>query len=158
MSQLPILSRRSFLKLAVTAAAAAIIVPAWTPPRDPYVKTDWYVNYIGRHCPGGFMGSARVLQVDEWDRIGYPVTLEDACYMYCREKRTLAQRIYDFDLCILRDEYPPDIWWHEENRRRYPNVHTYVRTRRFGESVADAIRSLNFAHTEEWVKTYGGIV
>lgn len=154
MTGLPILTRRSFLKLAVAAAAAQIIVPAWTPPRDPYVKVDWYVDYIGRH-PGGFIGSARVLDVGAWDSIGYPVTLEDPIYMYCRERRPLTQRIYDFDLCILREEYPPHIWHHEENRRRYPNVHTYVRTKRFGESIADAIRSLNFAHTEEWVKIYG---
>ena len=154
MNTKEIVSRRTFLKLAGAAAAAGLIVPAWTPPRDPYVKQDWYVDYIGRH-PGGFMGSARVLDVSQWDAIGYPVTLEDPGFMYSAYKKPLAQRIYDFDLCILRDEYPSDIWHHEGNRRRYPNVHTYVRTRRFGESVAEAIRSLNLAHTDEWVKIYG---
>lgn len=149
-----VVSRRAFLKLAGAAVAAGIIVPAWTPPRVPYVKVDQYVDYIGRH-PGGFMGSARVLALGEWDRIGYPVTLEDPSYMYCAHRPALAVRIYDFDLCILREEYPSDIWRHAENVRRYPNVHTYVRTRRFGESVAEAIRSLNFAHADEWLRVYG---
>lgn len=138
-----LVSRRAFLKLAGAAAAAGLIVPAWTPPRRPYVKQDQYVDYIGYH-PGGFIGSARVLSIGEWDRIGYPVTLQDPTYMYSAYRPPLKQSIYDFDLCILREEYPPDFWHYEENRRRYNNVHTYVRTQRFGETIAQAVAKLNF--------------
>lgn len=153
MSDLPVISRRSFLKLAAAAAAARIIVPAWTPPRLPYVHVGQDVDYIGRCATDRcFIGSTLVHAVGEWDRIGYPVTLRAQTY---RPGDLMPYRFYDFDLCTLRDEVPGRFWADEENWRRYPNVHTYVRTRRFGESVAEAIRSLNMAHTEEWVKAYG---
>lgn len=138
----PVLSRRSFLKLALGAAAAGVIVPAWTPPRAPYVERDWFVDYIGPR-PGGFIGTARVLAIEEWDRIGYPVVLQDPTYMFSSHRPLLTDRIYDFDLCILREEVPQGFWGDPANDT-YPNVHTYVRTKRFGETIAEAITRLNF--------------
>ena len=136
----PVLSRRSFLKLAGAAAIAGLIVPAWTPPRAPYVHVGQVVDYIGP-APHGFIGSTLVQVVGEWDSIGYPVTL--AAQSFYRGE-SMPHRIYDFDLCTLCDEYPADFWHHEENRRLYNNVHTYVRTKRFGETIAEAVIKLNF--------------
>lgn len=135
-----VVSRRSFLKLAGAALAAGLIVPAWTPPRKPYVHVGQAVDYIGP-APHGFTGSTLVHSVGEWDQIGYPVTLRSQCF---RPGALMEHRIYDFDLCTLRDEYPPDFWHHDENRRLYNNVHTYVRTKRFGETIVEAVAKLNF--------------
>lgn len=132
-------SRRSFLKLAGFAAAAGILVPAWTPPRVPYVVSGQSVDYIGR-AGAGFTGGTTVHSIGEWDKIGYPVIVLDQGY----PSRPAQQPIYDFDLCLFRDEVPRDFWRHQQNWDLYPNVHTYVRTKRFGETIAQAIESLNF--------------
>lgn len=134
-----ILNRRSFLKLAGAATASGLIIPAWVPPREPYVRVGQVVDYIGPH-PGGFIGGEIVRAVGEWDRIGYPVTL--MLNTYPRQPR--PERIYDFDLCVFREEVPDDFWRHEVNQRLYNNIHTYVRTKRFGESISEAVAKLNF--------------
>jgi hypothetical protein len=133
------INRRSFLKLAGFAAAAGILVPAWTPPRAPYVAQGQEVDYIGR-AGGGFTGGTLVHSIGDWDQIGYPVIVRDQGY----PSRPVQRPIYDFDLCLFRDEVPSDFWHHQRNRDLYPNVHTYVRTKRFGETIAQAIESLNF--------------
>lgn len=136
-----IITRRSFLKLAVAASAAGLIVPAFTPPREPYVRVGWAVDYIGRAGqPGSFIGSTLVHAVGEWDQIGYPVTLTDQGF----PARPTRHRIYDFDLCVLREEVPARFWADPANVAKYPNVHTFMREKRFGETVAQAIQSLNF--------------
>ncbi len=133
------ITRRSFLKLAGAAAAAGILVPAWTPPRKPYVANGQAVDYIGR-AGGGFIGGTLVHSVGEWDQIGYPVIVLDQGF----PSRPTSRPIYDLDLCLLRDEVPADFWHHQGNRDLYPNVHTYVRVKRFGQTIAQAIESLNF--------------
>lgn len=135
-----ILTRRSFLKLAGLATAAGILVPAWTPPRAPYVVKGQSVDYIGR-AGGGFIGGTFVHSIGTWDEIGYPVIVMDQGY----PSRPVARPIYDFDLCLFREEVPAGFWADPANEAKYPNVHTYVREKRFGETVAQAIESLNFS-------------
>jgi len=40
---------------------------------------------------------------------------------------------------------PVGFWASGENRRLYNNVHTYVRTKRFGESINEAVKALNLS-------------
>lgn len=134
-----ILTRRSFLKIAGTAAASGLIVPAFTLPRDPYVRVGQPVDYIGP-AGTGFIGGTTVHAIGEWDSIGYPVTVYDQGF----PRRPSPQRLYDFNLCLFRKDVPPDFWHSPSNRAKYPNLHTYVREQRFGETVAQAIKALDF--------------
>jgi hypothetical protein len=143
-------TRRRFLFLAASAAAVGLVVPAFTPPREPYVKVNTYVDYIGfnLHPLPGFIGSARVLEIHAWDGIGYPVTLEDGGY-WPLPRPPMPHQFYDSDLSIMRDEYPANIWYDPKNFDRYPNVHAYIREKRYGEnplkywaSRRDTLRSL----------------
>ena len=128
------ITRCRFLILAASASAAGLVVPAFTPPRQPYVKVNTYVDYIGMnlHPLPVFMGSARVLEIHAWDGIGYPVTLEDTGY-WPNPQPAMKDMFYDSDLSIMRDEYPAGIWHSQANCDRYPNVHAYIREKRYGE-------------------------
>ena len=133
------ITRRRFLQLVGVALASGVNVPAFASGRDPYVKEGEVASFIG-HCPGGFVGGQQVRQILPWDGVGYPVDLMNNAY----GKHLTTERFYDFDLADLRREVPPRFWWLEENRRRYNNVHTYIRVKRFGETVEQAVRHLNF--------------
>jgi len=144
------ITRRQFLKaLAAATVAAQIPVSAFSATRMPCVNVGEAVDYIGHHPYPGPLGSPIVLEVGSWDGLGYPIVL-DICGRY----PSAVAKGYDFDFAVLRNEYPPDIWGHPENRAKYPNVQTYIRTRRFGETVEEAIRHLNYTSTEKWLK-YG---
>lgn len=129
------ITRRKFLILATSAAAAGLVVPAFCPPREPYVRVNTFVDYIGLHLHPLplFIGSARVMEIHPWDGVGYPVTLEDGGY-WPLPRPAMKHRFYDSDLSVMRDEYPPGIWHDQTNRERYPNVHAYIREKRYGES------------------------
>ncbi len=134
-----LLSRRSFLAFLGAAAAAGIVVPALDKLRQPYVsKADGTVSYIGRH-PGGFMGSQVVQEVHPWDGHGFPVDLWNSAI----GKHRALERYYDFDLANFRREIPRD-FWHNGAHREFRNVHTWLRTQRFGESIEEAMAHLNF--------------
>jgi len=113
------ITRRRFLILAASASAAGLVVPAFTPPRQPYVKVNTYVDYIGMnlHPLPEFMGSARVLETGYWPN----------------PQPAMKDMFYDSDLSIMRDEYPAGIWHSQANCDRYPNVHAYIREKRYGE-------------------------
>lgn len=144
------MTRRQFLKgLAATLAAAAIPIPAFLSTRKPYVQVGECVSYVGQ-CPGGFIGSCVVKEVGEWDGAGYLVTLYDQGYGTPRG----TLQYHDTDLANFLNEVPARFWHSAENRRRYPNVHTYVRMKRYGETTEQAIRAMNMYSTEEWVKRY----
>lgn len=137
------LTRRGFLKLLGAAAAAAGVgiagIPAMDKRRDPYVVAGESVSHIGP-APGGFIGSKVVHEVQAWDGVGYPVLLHSGIYGGGRA----LERYYDFDLADFQREVPDRFWHSQQNWDRYPNVHTYVREQRFGESVLEAMRKLNF--------------
>lgn len=142
------LTRRQFLKgLAALAISSGIKIPAVDSVRKPYVFAGEVVDYIGPH-PGGFIGGQVVLSVGKWDGVGFPVTL--------RSNHAIPQKeqYYDVDLANLNKEVPERFWWYPENKK-YPNVHTYVRMKRYGESIEQAIRKMNMASSEHWLASLG---
>lgn len=132
------ITRRSFLKLLGIAAAAGAVVPALQLGRQPYVLPGQVATYIGHH-PGGFIGGMSVYEVLPWDGVGYPVLLWNNSY----GKHRALERYYDADLADMNRELP-ERFWHSAENRKYPNVHTYIRVQRFGESMEQAMRHLNF--------------
>lgn len=133
------ISRRGFLKLITSAIASGAIVPAFAARRQPYVAKGQSVSWVGA-CPGGFIGSEIVAEVGDWDGLGYPVK----CYANNYLKPTQLNSYYDFDLCDFLREVPKN-FWHYPGSSKYPNVHTWIREQRFGETVSEAIKYLNFA-------------
>jgi hypothetical protein len=143
------ITRRRFLQgLAAAGLATQMPIPIFPSRRKPYVVAGQPVDYIGRH-PAKLSIGLMVMEVGAWDGVGYPTLVEQGgCYA-----RVIPSCVYyDHDLATLRNEYPADIWAHPENRRKYPNVQTYVRVHRFGETVEEAICHLNFTTTEKWLK------
>lgn len=135
-----LVSRRFFLKLAGAALASGIIVPALTPPRDPYVREGEVVSYIGlgRHPDvPTFIGATTVAEIGHWDGAGYPCLLRS----YTVGERFMPTRFYDTDLACFNREIPNRFWWSEHNQRRYKNVHVYVREQRYGEIPPEIIRT-----------------
>ena len=132
------------LRDAIQRAAASRACPVAN--REPYVKLGDLVTYIGSAKTRGFIGGCSVLSVGVWDGVGFPVRVSgNEC------GRTL---FYDLDLADMRKELPERFWAVKEHRRLYPNVHTYVRVKRYGESIPEAIRRLGFASIDpsEWPK------
>ena len=133
-----LISRRGFLKLISAALASGAVIPAIAKTRAPYVAEGEAVDYIGHH-PGGFIGGQLVHKVETWDGVGYPVQ----CWNNAYGKHRALERYYDFDLAnFVRDV--PQGFWSMPGSKKYPNVHTWLREQRFGETVAEAMRHLNF--------------
>jgi hypothetical protein len=129
-------SRRSFLKLLGLAGASGLVIPALTPPRDPYVVAGEVVSYIGlgQHSIAfgqSFIGGALVHEVGTWDGVGYPCVLRSQGYS--RHEPFMPHRFYDTDLAAFNREVPHHFWHHDANWQRYKNVHEYVRERRYGD-------------------------
>lgn len=137
-----LMKRRTLIKgLMALALSQGIKVPAFALNREPYVSVESDpVGYIGPN-PGGFIGGQCVTFVDKWDGVGYPVTLNSNSYPPEKEI------YYDFDLADLNKEVPDGFWGNPENDK-YPNVHTYVRMQRFGETLRESIIKLNMANKD----------
>lgn len=137
------LTRRRFLQLLGAAFASGASVPALSSTRAAYVEAGDNCDYIGPFGANNhsFVGSRPVCAVHDWDGTGYPVDVHNLLY----GNSAGLERYYDFELCDFGKEVPAKFWHSQENRRLYNNVHTYVRTRRFGESVAEAVQALNMA-------------
>ncbi|HCL24235.1 MAG TPA: hypothetical protein DHW46_11690 [Halomonas sp.] len=135
------LTRRRFLQLLGAAFASGVSVPALSMGREPYVQLGDIVSYIGAQGDSGvrFTGAKAVRAVHPWDGTGYPVDVDNGLF----GKGRALERFYDFELSDLGREVPAKFWHSEENRRLYNNVHTYVRTKRFGESIEQAVKALN---------------
>ncbi len=135
------LTRRRFLQLLGAAFASGVSVPALSMGREPYVQVSDIVSYIGAQGDSGvrFTGAKAVRAVHPWDGTGYPVDVDNGLF----GKGQALERFYDFELSDLGREVPAKFWHSEENRRLYNNVHTYVRTKRFGESIEQAVKALN---------------
>ncbi|BAQ50388.1 hypothetical protein [Methylobacterium aquaticum] len=136
MGETPIVSRRAFLGLFAAAAASRLVVPAFTPPRAPYVEPGQSVSYVGLnlHPQPTFIGTMRVETVGEWDGIGFPVALRDHGRYGAYD--LVPHRFYDADLCDFLRELPRDFWHDRARVAKYPNVHAWVREQRFGEPVS----------------------
>ncbi len=130
----PIVSRRVFLQLFAVSAAVRLIVPAFTPPREPYVCIGESVSYVGLNFyPENFSGTTLVRSIGDWDGLGFPVELHSQGFT---EPASMAFRFYDFDLSNFNRDLPERFWWDQERVKKYPNVHAYVREVRFGEPVS----------------------
>jgi len=139
--RIDMLSRRSFLKIAGISLAAIglpVKVKANDIVREPYVKKGEVVSWIGM-CPGGFTGGQIVEEVRPWDGTGYPVITRNNSY----GPRAATEPYYDQDLCNFNRETPMRFWANPKNKK-YPNLHTYVRCKRFGETIEQAKQHLNF--------------
>lgn len=135
------MTRRSFLKLAALAATARIVIPAFIRPRLPYVRVGEVVSYIGlaKYPAPGFIGATIVAEVGEWDGVGYPCLLTSQSYG--SRHPYMPERFYDSDLADLNREVPERFWWSDANRRRYKNVHEYVREQRYGDIPSGLLRA-----------------
>lgn len=135
------LTRRRFLQLLGAAFASGVSVPALSMGREPYVQLGDIVSYVGAQGDSGvrFTGAKAVRAVHPWDGTGYPVDVDNGVF----GKGRALERFYDFELSDLGREVPANFWNSEENRRLYNNVHTYVRTKRFGESIEQAVKALS---------------
>ena len=132
------ITRRGFLKLIGFAIASGAVVPAFAKQREPYVIEGESVDWIG-HSPGGFIGGQLVAQVEQFDGVGYPVR----CWTNSFGRHKRIERYYDFDLSNFRRDVPAG-FWSLPGSKKYPNVHTWVRVQRFGETVEEAMKQLNF--------------
>jgi len=124
------LNRREFLKL-IGASAVVAALPAFSGTREPYVTEKCGpVSYVGPNGKNSFIGAKIVREVLPFDGVGYPVRLgkDEWCY--------------DFDLSDMLKDMPDKFWHSEENRKRYPNIHTYIREQRFGETIPEAILTI----------------
>jgi hypothetical protein len=150
------LTRRSFLKLSA-AAAAGIVIPALTPPRAPYVSAGESVSYVGlnKHPAPTFTGSTLVRSVGEWDGVGYPCALQSQCVGRWHE--LMSGPFYDFDLVDFKRE-AREFSWADPANKRYPNIHAYVRERRFGELPDVMWQRLGYTRTATgWLAADGHV-
>ncbi len=133
------LSRRSFLKLVGGAALVGVAAQAMTVNRLPYVIEGETVSFIGK-AQDGFVGGKSIHKILPHDGVGFPVQVWNGAY----GKHQALDTYYDFELANFRREVPENFWHDQSNCDRYNNVHTFVRTKRFGESIQEAVYALNF--------------
>lgn len=135
------ISRRAFLKLFAGAATIGITAPVMDQRRQPYILPGDSASWVGKGPSDmAFPGSKTVYEVHQWDGVGYPVEVWNGGYG--RDRAT--EMYYDFDLADFSREIPDKFWHNEHIRKRYNNVHTYLREQRFGETLAEAVANLNF--------------
>lgn len=137
------LNRREFIATsAAVAAVGALNAPviATAAPRAPFLRPsmpgDDPVSSIVWHLWDHPMNPAPtgplwVESVGEWDGIGYPVVLYGSSLPFTEKKRFFG--FYDHEWAPLRAEAPD--WYYGHNfYPAFPNIHSYIREKRFGES------------------------
>ena len=138
------ITRRLFLKRLAGAIAVAVALPLVITPRQPYVIHGDVLDYIGR-CPG-FIGGKLVKEIRGWTGKCYPVI---ASYGY----GDLTTLYSDADLCCFYRELPEKFWW-SRTYGQFPNVHSYVRMKRYGETIDQAILALDLFGAEKQAAEY----
>lgn len=140
-----LISRRTFLKgLAALAATYGVNLSAFSGEREPYVLVGDVVNHIGP-APG-FCGGQLVVKVLPFDGTGYPVVTLDNGFSNPSGEETY----YDVDLANFHKDIPAN-FWHDKANSVYPNVHTWLRMKRYGETMREAILKLNFASSADFL-------
>lgn len=132
-------TRRNFLKaLFATASALSLRVPAADTSRLPYVEVGDVVDHIGTSGPGSksFIGGKIVHEIMPFDGVAYPCVVSYDCIR--------KEIVYDIDISNFRKDVPDKFWHNNVNRELYNNVHEYVRSKRYGESIEQARKTLNF--------------
>lgn len=132
--QTMLIERRSFLR-GLFSVPIAIGLPAIAEPRvlqrEPYVRVGEYVDCISLNLypQPVFTGTARVVEIGEWNGKFYPCVVNTSV-----ERDVDLLPFPDHDLCSFLDEVPRGFWGMPGNWGRFPNVHSFVRFKRFGES------------------------
>lgn len=118
--------------------------------REPYVKVGDYVQWLGdpRHwfwCDHSFIKAKQVRVFDDQDFLVNLVRVTkdpdiDNTYWFL-DRWLYTQR-----------DISPQFWWNKDIEKLYPNVQTYLRTVRFGETGPEAIKVLNYTsiNPDDW--------
>lgn len=145
-----ILDRRAFIGL---AGALPLLKPTFAAStRDPYVVLDEYVDSIIWHLwddprnPAP-TGPLYVTGIQPWDGHGYPIRLTKCGWRV--EDRQHFFGFYDFEWVNFRRELPDRFWEIPGHPERYPNVHSFIREQRFGESPAVMRERMEFNRHHE---------
>lgn len=134
------LNRREFL----IAGGALAIVPLPTiaaPPRAAFleVRDDvsflYFEDWVRPSQPHSI--SARVEHVGAWNGAAYPIVLS-----YYVHKHVEYWDGVDSEWCMFRKELP-NFSWRDVPLGRYPNIHAYVREKRFGEDPSRMAAQMN---------------
>ena len=127
------LNRRQFIASAV--AVSVIPTPTLAAVRKPFVRKGMSVSFLyfedwsRPHQPQTI--SANVERIGDWNGSAYPIVLSE----YSHPARTYWDGI-DSEWCCFREEFP-DFSWKNVSSDVYPNIHSYVREKRFGEDPRD---------------------
>lgn len=138
-------SRRNFLRgilsVPIVVGLPEKLVPRPSLVREPFVRTGTTVSYIGLalHPAPTFIGSRIVKLVMPWNGAFYPIVLDNG-YM---GSHTGTEIFSDHDLSDFQSEIPPK-FWHTRSVEDWPNVHAWVRYKRYGEHP-DVMRARSFA-------------
>lgn len=128
-------SRRLFIQSVAALVASAAAPPVLAAGRAPFVEVGEIVSSLVFHMwdkPAAPIGPLYVHEIGAWDGTGYPIVL-----MICGwrvEEREFYDGWYDFEWSNLLRDVPQRFWAIPGHSERYPNVHAYVREKRFGES------------------------
>jgi hypothetical protein len=130
------MKRRLFIK----SLSLFTLIPFLKSKREPYINKDDEVSYIGTYNGKKFeSGALFVENVGKWTGNHYMVTVTD--YSGFSEPRPQYD-IPDSELSCFHKEVPE---WNLSNTfNEYNNIHTYVRCKRYGESIKEAENTLNF--------------
>lgn len=123
-------NRRQF----IFSTSALLVLPTPSiaaPIRAPFVNEGMMVSFLyfedWTRPSQPHTIDARVERLCDWDGDSYPITLS---YNIHREKEYWDG--IDAEWCCFREEVP-NFSWKNVSSDVYPNIHSYVRERRFGE-------------------------
>lgn len=123
------LNRRQFIASAV--AVATVPVPSLAAIRMPFVREGMTVDFLHfedwsrPRQPSTIR--ATVERIFDWNGVAYPIVLSH----YIHPGREYWDGI-DAEWCCFREEIP-EFSWKNVSSDVYPNIHAYVREKRFGE-------------------------
>jgi len=124
------ITRRVFTSSMVAAALIALPSVAFS-FREPFVSVGDDVSFLNfedwSRPRQPSIVSAFVEHIGEWDGQSYPIILS-----HLRGRGSEYWDAIDAEWCIFRREVP-DFHWRDVSAARYPNIHSFVREKRFGE-------------------------
>lgn len=146
------LNRRNFIVGAAIAPTVALVNPSFaTEIRKPFVEVGERVDFLyfeDWNRPFQPISiSVLVAHVGEWNGTSYNIVLDDSSPIFPRFWDGI-----DSEWCNFRKEVP-NFRWSDVEPNKYPNIHSYIREKRFGEdprlmrermnrnTVADIIRN-----------------